>query len=70
MKERSCNFCTIIEDKMAWTIGFINGLFIGLFYSCSEYVDEEDIDTNVIDELINGAKNGFKDGTWVGHLDK
>jgi len=66
MKERSCNFCTIIEDKMVWVIGFINGLFIGFFYSCNEYVDEENIDTNVIDELING----FKDGTRVGHSDK
>jgi hypothetical protein len=67
MGEHKCNFCTIIEDNVAWLIGFIDGLMAGLFYSCNEYVDD---DTNVLNELIQGAKTGFKDGTWVGTLHK
>jgi hypothetical protein len=58
------------EDRIAWLIGFIDGLIIGTFYSCSEYVDDDEVNTNALNELVKGAKVGFKDGTWIGHLDK
>lgn len=70
MKERSCNFCTIIEDNIAWIIGFLDGLIVGCCYACSEYIDDDDVNTNVINELVKGAKTGFKDGAWVGHIDR
>jgi hypothetical protein len=63
MKEYSCNLCTTLEHNVAWLIGFIDGLIIGLFYSCSEYVDD---DTSVMNEMTSG----FKEGTWVGTIDK
>jgi len=66
MKERNCNFCTIIEDGLAWIIGWADGAIIGCCFSCGEYMDDE----NMVNELAHGAQKGFKDGTWIGHLDK
>ena len=65
MRQRNCNCCKIAEEGLAWLIGWFDGLIFGCIYSCYEHVDDDDVD-----EMIKGAKIGFKEGTWVGHLDK
>uniref|UniRef100_A0A6C0ASF7 Uncharacterized protein n=1 Tax=viral metagenome TaxID=1070528 RepID=A0A6C0ASF7_9ZZZZ len=69
MKERTCNFCTIMEDSVAWIIGWFEGCVIGCIFACSEDNDSGG-STNIINEMINGAKTGFSEGEWLGHLDK
>jgi len=65
MKKRNCNCCEIAEEEFAWLIGWFEGLIVGCIYSCYEHVDDEDVN-----ELVNGAKTGFKEAVWVGHLYK
>ena len=62
MKERSCEFCTMCEDRIAWFVGFVDGLIAATFYSCSKNTDN----ANIIIEMTSG----FKEGARVGHLDK
>ena len=69
MKERNCNFCTVMEDSVAWIIGWFEGCLIGCIFACSENRENED-QTNFITEMINGANMGFREGEWLGHLDK
>lgn len=69
MKERTCNFCTVMEDGLAWLIGWFEGCVVGCIFACSEDNDAGR-STNIISEMISGAKTGFSEGEWLGHLDK
>ena len=69
MKERSCNVCTWLEDNLAWTFGWIEGCIVGCIFACSED-NTNSGNTNIINEMIHGASSGFKEGEWLGHMDK
>jgi hypothetical protein len=69
MKERTCNCCTVLEDNIAWLFGFVEGCIIGCIFACSEYDNDND-KTNMLNEMMRGAKSGFGEGEWLGHLDK
>ena len=69
MKERTCNCCTTFEDNMAWLFGWLEGCVLGCIFACSEDIDEGD-QTNMIIEMVKGARTGFREGEWLGHMDK
>jgi hypothetical protein len=57
-KKREESYCFIIEDALAWCIGWVEGCIVGC---CFTWYMEEVVEPGIAEDMMMGAFRGYED---------